>query len=98
MSPKIIGVIGIVLLLVLILLRVSVGLSLFLVGFVGVSMLSDWNVGLSQLGASAFGSSNNYGLSVIPMFILTDVYVQYRTRKKIYLPRWINGLVIYVVD
>ena len=75
MSPEIIGVIGIVLLLVLILLRVSVGLSLFLVGFVGVSMLSDWNVGLSQLGASAFGSSNNYGLSVIPMFILMGMFM-----------------------
>lgn len=70
-----IGVIGIVLLLVLILLRVSVGLSLFLVGFIGVSWLSDWSVGLSQLGASAFGTSNNYGLSVIPMFILMGMFM-----------------------
>lgn len=65
-----IGIIGIVLLLVLILLRVSVGLSLFLVGFVGVSQLTDLSVGLSQLGSSAFGTGNNYGLSVIPLFIL----------------------------
>ncbi|MDF2039386.1 TRAP transporter large permease [Bacillus sp. CMF12] len=75
MSPEVIGVIGILLLLTLILLRVSVGLSLFLVGFLGVSWLSDWSVGLSQLGSSAFGSANNYGLSVIPLFILMGMFM-----------------------
>lgn len=75
MSPELIGLIGISLLLVLILLRVSVGLSLFLVGFLGVAWLSDWNVGLSQLGSSAFGTSNNYSLSVIPLFILMGMFM-----------------------
>ncbi|MCM3706606.1 MULTISPECIES: TRAP transporter large permease [Cytobacillus] len=75
MSPETIGLIGILLLLTLILLRVSVGLSLFLVGFLGVSWLSDWSVGLSQLGSSAFGSANNYGLSVIPLFILMGMFM-----------------------
>lgn len=75
MSPELIGVLGIVVLLILILLRVSVGLSLFLVGFVGVSLLSDWQVGLSQLGPAAFGTSNNYGLSVIPLFILMGMFM-----------------------
>ncbi|TSI08716.1 TRAP transporter large permease [Lysinibacillus sp. BW-2-10] len=75
MSSELIGVIGIILLLVLILLRVSVGLSLFLVGFVGISVLSGWNVGLAQLGSSAFGSGNNYGLSVIPLFILMGMFM-----------------------
>ncbi|TKC18418.1 TRAP transporter large permease [Robertmurraya kyonggiensis] len=75
MSPELIGVIGISLLLVLILLRVSVGLSLFLVGFLGVSWLSDWNVGLSQLGTSAFGTAKNYSLSVIPLFILMGMFM-----------------------
>ncbi|WP_428912446.1 TRAP transporter large permease [Niallia sp. Krafla_26] len=95
MSPEIIGVLGIVLLLVLILLRVSVGLSLFLVGFVGVSMLSDWSVGLSQLGASAFGSSNNYGLSVIPMFILMGMFMSNTGLGKdlfIAVDKWIGHL------
>jgi len=75
MSPEIIGVIGISLLLLLILLRVSVGLSLFLVGFLGVAMLTDWSVGLSQLGTAAFGTSNNYSLSVIPLFILMGMFM-----------------------
>lgn len=75
MSPEVIGLIGIVLLLVLILLRVSVGLSLFLVGFLGIAWLSDWNVGLSQLGTSAFGTAKNYSLSVIPLFILMGMFM-----------------------
>ncbi|MBS4208325.1 TRAP transporter large permease [Bacillus sp. FJAT-50079] len=75
MSPEIIGVIGIILLLVLLMLKVSVGLSLFLVGFLGVALLSDINVGLAQLGTSAFGTSNNYGLSVIPLFILMGMFM-----------------------
>lgn len=70
-----IGVLGIILLLVLIILRMSVGMSLFLVGFVGVSMLTDWNVGLSQLASSAFGTAKNSSLSVIPLFILMGMFM-----------------------
>lgn len=75
MSPELIGVIGIIVFLVLILLKVNVGLSLILVGFLGVSLLSDFNVGLAQLGSSAFGTVNSYSLSVIPLFILMGMFM-----------------------
>jgi tripartite ATP-independent transporter DctM subunit len=75
MSPELIGILGIILLLVLMLLQVSVGLSLFLVGFLGVSLLTNWDVGLSQLGIASFGTANNYGLSVIPLFILMGMFL-----------------------
>lgn len=75
MSPEMIGVSGIVLLLVLMLLKVSVGLSLFLVGFIGVSLLTDWEVGISQLGSTAFGTANSFSLSVIPLFILMGMFM-----------------------
>lgn len=75
MSPELIGIFGIILLLILILLQVSVGLSLFLVGFLGVSLLTDWNVGLSQLGVTAFATANSYGLSVIPLFVLMGMFL-----------------------
>ncbi|MDT8859706.1 TRAP transporter large permease [Alkalihalobacillus sp. MEB130] len=75
MSPEMIGMLGIALLLVLILLNVSVGLSLFLVGFLGVSLLTDWSVGLAQLGTAAFGTANAYSLSVIPLFILMGMFM-----------------------
>ncbi|KPH74381.1 TRAP transporter large permease [Oceanobacillus caeni] len=77
MSPEVIGVLGIVLLLVLIFLRVSVGLSLFLIGFLGVSWITDGTVGLAQLSMAAFGTSNDYGLSVIPLFILMGMFLSY---------------------
>ncbi|WP_227935250.1 TRAP transporter large permease [Alkalihalobacillus deserti] len=75
MSPEVVGGLGIILLLVLILLNVSVGLSLFLVGFLGVSLLTDWSVGLAQLGTAAFGTANAYSLSVIPLFILMGMFM-----------------------
>ncbi|MEK3643613.1 MULTISPECIES: TRAP transporter large permease [unclassified Aeribacillus] len=75
MSPEMTGLIGIIVLIILILLRVSVGLSLFLVGFIGICILSGWEVGLSQLGTSAFGQVNNYSLSVIPLFILMGMFM-----------------------
>lgn len=77
MSPEVIGVLGIILLLVLIFLRVSVGLSLFLIGFLGVSWITDGTVGLAQLSMAAFGTSNDYGLSVIPLFILMGMFLSY---------------------
>lgn len=75
MSPEFIGILGICLLFVLILLKVSVGLSLFLVGFTGVAMLADYEIALSQLGSMAFVTTNNYGLSVIPLFILMGMFM-----------------------
>ncbi|MFD1169092.1 TRAP transporter large permease [Oceanobacillus caeni] len=77
MSPEVAGVLGIILLLVLIFLRVSVGLSLFLIGFLGVSWITDGTVGLAQLSMAAFGTSNDYGLSVIPLFILMGMFLSY---------------------
>lgn len=77
MSPEIIGFLGIVLLLVLVFLRLPVGLALFIVGFLGVSLITDWNVGFSQLGVAAFNTVNKYGLSVIPLFILMGMYLSY---------------------
>lgn len=75
MSPVTIGVLGIILLLILIFLRVPVGLSLFFTGFLGLSMLTDVNVALAQLGSTAFDTANNYSLSVIPLFILMGMFM-----------------------
>lgn len=77
MNPELIGVIGIILLLICIFLRISIGLSLFLVGFLGVSLITDTKVGLSQLSMASFGTSNNYSLSVIPLFILMGMFLSY---------------------
>ncbi|GAK05533.1 LOW QUALITY PROTEIN: TRAP dicarboxylate transporter, DctM subunit, unknown substrate 3 [Geomicrobium sp. JCM 19037] len=69
--------IAIVGLFVLLLLRVPVGVSLLLVGFFGFWQLLDLDVALAQLGMSAFGTASNYGLSVMPMFILMGMFLSY---------------------
>ncbi|NSL50585.1 TRAP transporter large permease [Calidifontibacillus erzurumensis] len=77
MSPELIGVLGLIILLVLIFLRVPVGLALFLVGFLGVSLITRGDVGLAQLSMAAFGTANDYNLSVIPLFILMGMFLSY---------------------
>jgi len=77
MSPEIIGILGIILLLIFIFLRVPVGLSLFLIGFLGVSLITDWQVGLAQLPMASFGTSSDYDLSVILLFVLMGMFLTY---------------------
>lgn len=75
MSNELIGLIGIILILVLMLLRVSVGLTLMLVGFFGLAVLNTWDSALAQLSSSAYATANNYGLSVLPLFILMGMFI-----------------------
>lgn len=75
MSNELIGLIGIILTLVLMLLRVSVGLTLMLVGFFGLAVLNTWDSALAQLSSSAYATANNYGLSVLPLFILMGMFI-----------------------
>lgn len=77
MTPETIGIVGIILLLVLIFLRFPVGLSLFIVGFIGIGLINGWEVSFNQLASTAFSVVNNYGLSVIPLFILMGLYLSY---------------------
>lgn len=77
MTPEIIGVFGIILLVVLILLRLSVGIALLLTGFIGIAWITDWNVAIAQLGMSAFTQAKNYSLSVIPLFVLMGMFLSY---------------------
>ncbi|MFD1349458.1 TRAP transporter large permease [Oceanobacillus caeni] len=104
MSPEVTGVLGIILLLVLIFLRVSVGLSLFLIGFLGVSWITDGTVGLAQLSMAAFGTSNDYGLSVIPLFILMGMFLSYSglgndlfSSVNTWFGKWRGGLAIATI-
>lgn len=75
MGNELIGLIGILLILVLMLLRVSVGLTLMLVGFFGLAILNTWDSALAQLSSSAYTTANNYGLSVLPLFILMGMFI-----------------------
>jgi C4-dicarboxylate transporter, DctM subunit len=71
MSPQVIGGIGVCGLFLLLLLRVPVWAALMLAGFLGNVALTDVPRALATLGTIPFDTASLYGLSVIPLFILT---------------------------
>jgi len=64
--------VGFAALLLLILLRMPIGLAMGLTGFVGFSYLIDfnWTASLSMVSRLVIDVSQEYGLSVIPLFVL----------------------------
>ncbi|MBN2438054.1 MAG: TRAP transporter large permease [Deltaproteobacteria bacterium] len=70
MNPLFLGLIGLVLLLTLLLLRMPIGLSMALTGFLGFCMLSTFKAGFSLLGLVTYQTASSYTLTVIPLFIL----------------------------
>lgn len=77
MSPEIVGIFGIVLLLILFGLRMQVGFSMLIVGFIGFSYLANTSSGLTLLGMVPYATASAYGLSVIPLFILMGMFLSY---------------------
>ncbi|THB75947.1 MAG: TRAP transporter large permease [Desulfobacteraceae bacterium] len=70
MNPEIIGIIGIILLFVLLALRLYIGVTMALIGFVGVSCIVNLKAGLNLMGIIPWAEGSSYTLSVIPLFIL----------------------------
>ncbi|OPY79895.1 MAG: Sialic acid TRAP transporter permease protein SiaT [Syntrophorhabdus sp. PtaU1.Bin058] len=71
MSTYTTGVVGILLFVVLILFgRMKIGLALTLVGFLGYSIIVTPEAGFSLLGRRVYSTISDYGLAVVPLFIL----------------------------
>jgi tripartite ATP-independent transporter DctM subunit len=73
MTPVIIGYIAIALLLILIFSGVHIGLAMGVIGFLGIVYINSLGAGLMVLRTVPFTTFSNYGLSVIPLFILMGV-------------------------
>jgi C4-dicarboxylate transporter, DctM subunit len=71
MSPQLIGGLGVCGLFSLLIIRVPVWAALTLVGFLGNAALIGVRAALATLGTIPFDTASLYGLSVIPLFILT---------------------------
>jgi len=71
MSPQLIGGIGVCGLFSLLIIRVPVWVALTLVGFLGNVALIGVGAALATLGTIPFDTASLYGLSVIPLFILS---------------------------
>jgi tripartite ATP-independent transporter DctM subunit len=77
MSPELVGVLGMVLLLILFALRMQVGMSMLIVGFVGFTFLTNTSSSLPLLGMVPYATASAYSLSVIPLFILMGMFLSY---------------------
>jgi len=78
MSGPIVGVIGIfVMFAVLFVLRIPAAFTMMIVGFLGVSYVTSFKAALGMIGPDLWNIFSNYGLTVIPMFILVGEFVHY---------------------
>src|SRR4030042_2063067 len=78
MEGPIVGVYGILFMfIVLFLLRIPVGFTMALVGFLGFSYVAGFKAALGMIGTDMWNIFSNYGLTVIPMFILVGEFAHY---------------------
>jgi len=95
MSPVTVGIIGIFFLFLLLALRMQIGFSMALVGFLGFTVLCSLEASFSLLGMEAFKTGTAYSLTVIPLFILMGQFANHsRMGFEIYdtVYRWLGFL------
>jgi tripartite ATP-independent transporter DctM subunit len=95
MNPVTVGIIGILFLFLLLALRMQIGLSMALVGFLGFAVLGSLKPSFYILGMEPFKVGAAYSLSVIPLFILMGQFANFsKMGFEIYqtVYRWIGFL------
>jgi tripartite ATP-independent transporter DctM subunit len=76
MSGPTVGIIGIlVMFAVLFVFRLPAAFTMMLVGFLGVACVTSFKAALGMIGPELWNIFSNYGLTVIPMFILVGEFV-----------------------
>jgi C4-dicarboxylate transporter DctM subunit len=70
MTPFDIGLIGIAILIVMLFSGIHIGVVMASIGFLGISYLNGWSSGLMVLKTVPFTTFADYGMSVVPLFIL----------------------------
>lgn len=95
MTSITVGVIGFVVLFLLIGLRVHIGFSMALTGFIGFIYLTSCKAGFSMLALATYKTGASYSLTVIPLFILMgQLASQSRLGADFYqaVYRWVGSL------
>ena len=71
----IMSIIGLVAVLVLVFLRMPIAIAMGIVGFIGFAELRNFRAAISMVGRLIIDTAQDYGLSVIPLFILMGLFV-----------------------
>jgi C4-dicarboxylate transporter, DctM subunit len=95
MEPLTIGLTGFFCMVLLMILRMPIGFSLAIVGFLGFCWLSGYSAGFSMLALAIYKAGASYALTVIPLFILMGQFANhsrmgYDLYQTVY--RWIGFL------
>ena len=69
------ALVGFAILLLLCFIGFRIGFATLMVGFVGFALERGWGASLAMVGQQVVEDSQNYNLSVIPLFILMGVFV-----------------------
>jgi len=78
MEGPIVGVYGIAIMFaVLFLFKIPAGFTMALVGFLGFAYVTSFKAAFGMVGADMWSIFSNYGLTVIPMFILVGEFVHH---------------------
>ncbi len=78
MEGPVVGVIGIgVMFATLFLFRIPAGFTMALIGFLGFAYVTNFQAAFGMIGADMWSIFSNYGLTVIPMFILVGEFVHW---------------------
>jgi C4-dicarboxylate transporter DctM subunit len=95
MNPVTLGIIGIFFLFLLLALRMQIGFSMAVVGFLGYALLGSLKPSFTVLGFEPFKMGVQYSLTVIPLFILMGQFANYsKMGSEIYqtVYRWVGFL------
>jgi len=78
MSGPIVGVFGILAMFAaLLLFRIPAGYTMAIVGFLGMVYVTGLKAALGLIGTEMWNIFSNYGLTVIPMFVLVGEFIHY---------------------
>ena len=69
------AIIGFIAVLALALMRMPIALAMGIVGVIGYAQETSWRAAVSMAGRLIIDTAQNYGLSVIPLFILMGLFV-----------------------
>lgn len=74
MTALTIGYIGIAVLVILLFSGVHIGVVMGVIGFLGIASISGWDGAFAVLRTVPFTTFANYGMSVVPLFILMGAF------------------------
>ena len=69
------GLVGFACVLVLVMVRVPIAFAMGLVGMIGYTLETSYRGALSMVARLIIDASQDYGLSVVPLFILMGLFV-----------------------